>query len=123
MIAIIAQQVIPGAEELCTDVLDDGVDLVVRVKGEALQDGGAEGAAGGLGAGRRVVDAGEVASGVAAVGIFAIADADAGVQEGGAEGVEDGGDAAGLVMMRRLVRVEELSVGPEQDVLVTSRIR
>ena len=48
--------------------------------------------------GFRVVDAGGVAAVVAAVGVFAAADHDAGVQEGAADGPEDGGEAAGLCL-------------------------
>lgn len=96
MVAIAVQQVVARAQELRADVFDDGVDLVVRVEREALQDGGAKGSARGLGARGRVVDSGEVAAGVAAVGVLAVADADAGVEEGGADCVEEGRQAAGL---------------------------
>lgn len=50
-----------------------------------------------------MVHAREVPAIVPAVGVLAVADADAGVEEGGAEGVEEGGEAAGLGLIGMLV--------------------
>ena len=44
-----------------------------------------------------MVDACEVAACVPAVGVFAVADADAGVEEGAADGPEEAGEPAGLL--------------------------
>lgn len=46
-----------------------------------------------------------------AVGVFAVVDQDAGVQEGAAEGPEEGGEAAGLWWLGVSQRVLSLGVG------------
>jgi hypothetical protein len=63
-----------------------------------LKNRAPEGAAGRFELRFRIVDAGGVAAVVAAVGVFAAADNDAGVQKGAAEGPQDGGKAAGLCL-------------------------
>ena len=103
MVAVLGQQVVGGPEELFGHFADDGVDLGRRRKREAVQQFASEGAAGRVGSGRRPVDARLASVCVAAVGVFAAVDDDAGVEERGSEEPEGRGDAAGLEDKRTLV--------------------
>lgn len=96
MVAVLRQQVVGGPEKLFGHFADDGVDLGRRGKREAVEKLASEGAAGRLGAGRRPVDARLASVCVAAVGVFAAVDDDAGVEKGCSEEPEGRGDAAGL---------------------------
>lgn len=68
----------------------------MRQCSEAVVDGLFEGAARWTGFRRGPVHACETRAGVPAVGVFAVLNYDAGVQEGGAEGPEEGADFGGL---------------------------
>ncbi|KAI7498798.1 hypothetical protein KC357_g120 [Hortaea werneckii] len=97
VVAVVGQEVVVDAQELLGDFADNGVDFGRRAQREALQDGAAPGAAGGLEVRACPVDAGDAALVVAAVGVFAAVDHDAGVQEGTADGPEEAGEPAGLL--------------------------
>lgn len=96
VVAVAGEDVVGGAVEVEGGAAHDGVDLGLRGEGEALQDLDAEGPARRLGAGLRPVHARHAAPVVPAVGVLLAVDHDAGVQQGGADGPEDGGEAAGL---------------------------
>jgi len=97
VIAVVRQQVIVRTLEPLARLADDLFHLGVGEEGEALQDLGAECAAGGLEARACVVDARFVRLRVPAVGVLAGVYEDGGVEEGGAEEPEDGGEVAGLL--------------------------
>lgn len=101
MVAVFCQQVVGGPEKLFGHFADDGVDLGWCREREAVQELTPEGAAGGLGTGRRPVDARLASVCVTAVGVFAAVDDDAGVEEGGSDEPEGIGDAAGLEERRK----------------------
>lgn len=85
MVAVLRKQVVGGSQKLFGHFADDGVDFGGCREREAVQQLAPEGATGRLGAGRRPVHARLAAVGVAAVGVFAAVDDDAGVEEGGSE--------------------------------------
>lgn len=97
VVTVVGEEVIVDAQELLGDFADDQVDFLRRAQREALQDVAAPGAAGGFEVRSCPVDAGYAALVVAAVGVFAAVDDDAGVQEGAADGPEEAGEPAGLL--------------------------
>lgn len=97
MVTVVGEEVIIYAEELLGDFADDQVDLLRRAQREALQDVAAPGAPRGFEVRACPVDAGYAALVVAAVGVFAAVDDDAGVEEGAADGPEEAGEPAGLL--------------------------
>lgn len=97
VVAVAREDVVGSAVEVEGGAADYGVDLGRRGEREALQDLGAEGPARRLGPRPRPVHARHAAPVVAAVGVLLAVDHDARVQEGGADGPEDGGESAGLV--------------------------
>lgn len=96
MITIVGQQIISRPHKFLAGFAYHGFDLGFRLEGEALQDVAAECAARGLEFGARVVDASCIAPVVAAEGVFAAVYYDARVEEGAAEGPEEGGQFAWL---------------------------
>lgn len=96
VVAVQRQDVVRGAEELGRDVADRGVDLGLRGEGEAVDQLALEERAGRDLAGLGPVDARDAGAAVASVGVFLAVYDDAGVEEGGADEPEGGGDAAGL---------------------------
>lgn len=96
VVAVAGEDVVGGAVEVGRGLADDVVDLGLRREGEALQDLGAERAPRRLRARLRPVHARHAAPVVAPVRVFLAVDHDARVQEGGADGPEEGREAAGL---------------------------
>ena len=97
MVTVVGEEVIIPAQKLLGDFADDQVDLLRRAQREALQDVATPGAAGGFEVRACPVDAGYAALVVAAVGVLAAVDDDAGVEEGAADGPEEAGEPAGLL--------------------------
>ena len=96
MVTIALQQIIVRPQKAIAHLTYDSVDFFFSSESEALQDRSSECAAGWFETGRGPVDAREVSAVVPAVGVFAVVDYDARVEEGGAEAPEEGGEAAGL---------------------------
>lgn len=91
MVAVAGEQVIGGAEKLLGDVFENGVDLGLGGECETVENLAFEGAAWRFGLRARPVYAGQAGPVVSAVGVFPAVDDDARVEEGGADGPEDGG--------------------------------
>ena len=97
VVAVVAQQVVLRGREARTNALDHGLDLGVRQIRDALEDRDTKGSARRLEARPVPEDAGLGGRGrvrKGAVRVFTVVEHDACVQEGEAEGPEDGGEAA-----------------------------
>jgi hypothetical protein len=82
--------------ELPRRLLDDRFYFRIGGQSETLEDLAAKCASWWFEAGLCPVDAGEAASVVPTVGVFTVVDYNAGVEEGCAEGPEDGGEPPSL---------------------------
>lgn len=89
MVAIAAQKVIPCPQVLTTDLLNNRINLSRRMEGKALQNTRSKRSTRRFRARRGVVHTSLIALIVAAVCVFVVSDDDAGMEEGGADGVEE----------------------------------
>lgn len=96
MITIILQQMILLSLKFRTDLLQNRLDCSGRMVGISLRNADAMSSSGGKLEGSCVVDACRVGFVVASKGIFSRVDDYARVEEGAAEGPEEGGESAGL---------------------------
>lgn len=96
MITIILQQMILLSLKFRTDLLQNRLDCSGRMVGISLRNADAMRSSGGQLEGSCVVDACRVGLVVASKGIFSRVDDYARVEEGTAEGPEEGGESAGL---------------------------
>lgn len=96
MITIILQQMILLSLKFRTDLLQNRLDCSGRMVGISLRNADAMRSSGGKLEGSCVVDACRVGFVVASKGIFSRVEDYARVEEGTAEGPEEGGESAGL---------------------------
>lgn len=96
MITIIPQQMILLSLKFRTDLLQNRLDCSGRMVGIPLRNADAMRSSGGKLEGSCVVDACRVGFVVASKGIFSRVEDYAGMEEGTAEGPEEGGESAGL---------------------------
>lgn len=96
MIAVSSKEVVRGAEKFVRGVAKCGIDLFLASEREPVEYLAAKGASGRLRLGLGPVDAGDAALVVAAVGVLAAVDDDAGMQQRRPDGPEDRGYPAGL---------------------------